>query len=167
MEFTVEHSHDTTTVLVDLLFLIIIEVFRFLDERTDIMLLSPELRHEVRNFKKFVSEYHFLESENIHTMKDLEGYIAKAESDIAELEHRRQLIDNKRRRASPDEKQQYKDERKEITEHITPLRKKFRKAKDIYEKSPRLYELVKLELNLEKQARENTKTKSKDNYERQ
>lgn len=167
MEFTVEYSHNTATVLVDLLFLIIIEVFRFLDERTDIMLLSPELRHELRNFKKFVSEYHFLESENIHTMKGLEGYIAKAESDIAELEHQRQLIDNKRRRASPDKKQRYKDERKEITEHITPLRKRLRKAKDIYEKSPRLYELVKLELDLEKQARENTKTKSKDNYERQ
>ena len=86
---------------------------------------------------------------------------------IAEFEHQRQLIDNKRRRASPDEKQQYKNERKVATEHITPLRKKLRRAKDIYEKSPRLYELVKLELDLEKQARENTKTKSKDNYERQ
>jgi len=159
LEFTIEHSHDTGTVLVDLLFLLIIETFRLLSEVSDVMLLSAELRHEVRNIKQLVSEHHFLEAENIHTMNDLEGYIAKSEKEIAELEHQRQLIDNKRRRATPDEKQKYKDERKAITEHITPIRKKLRRAKDIYEKSPRLFDLVKIELNLEKEARENTKNK--------
>lgn len=163
LAFTIEHSHDTATVMVDLLFLLIIEVFRLLSEVSDVILLSADLRHEVRNVKQFISDHHFLESENIHTMKDLEGYISKTEADIAELEHKRQLADNKRRRASPEEKQQYKDERKAITEHVTLLRKKLRTAKDIYEKSPRLYDLVKTELALEKEAREYPKTKTKEN----
>lgn len=153
--FTIEHSHDTATIFVDLLLLLLIEVFRYLDERTDVLLLSPDLRHEAKNVKKFVSEYYFLKSEDLHTMSDIKEYIAQTESDIAELERRRQLADNKRRRAkTPEEKTQYKKERKQITEHIDPLRKKLRRVKDIYERSPRLYDLVKQESDLERQVRE-------------
>ena len=65
--------------MVDLLFLLIIEVFRLLSEVSAVILLSVDLRHEVRNVKQFISDHHFLESENIHTMKDLEEYISKTE----------------------------------------------------------------------------------------
>ena len=44
-------------------------------------------------------------------------------------------------------------QRKAITERVTPLRKKLRMAEEIYEKSPRLFDLVKEELDYEKKAR--------------
>lgn len=154
LEFTIEHSHAIATIAVDLLFLIVIRVLEMSNE----LLLSAELRHEVRNVKQFISEHHFLEAENIHTMNDLEHFIGKTEKDISKLEHQRQLIDNKKRRAkTPEEVKRYKNERKEVTSRITPLRKKLKRAKEIYEKSPRLFELVKLELNLERQVRDRDK----------
>ena len=42
--FSVEHSYDTATVLVDTLFLILIEIIKIVTQMPDIMLLSPDLR---------------------------------------------------------------------------------------------------------------------------
>ena len=158
LEFTVEHSHDTATVAVDLLFLLLIRVFELLDELSGVILLSAELRCEARNIERFICDYNFLGAENIETLNDLEEFIAVTENDIEELERTRQNIDNKRRRATtPEEIKNYKSERKTLTENITPLRKKLRRAKDIYEKTPRLYDLVKYELSLEREAKNKNK----------
>ena len=58
---------------------------------------------------------------------------------------------------TPEEKQQYKDERKAITEHITPLRKKLKQAVQIYNKSPRLIDLLDKEYQIERKTYERTK----------
>ena len=74
------------------------------------------------------------------------------------MEHNRALTDNKRRRAkTPEEKQQYKDERKTITERIAPLRKKLKQAEQIYNKSPRLIDLLDREYQIERKTYERTK----------
>jgi len=92
-----------------------------------------------------------LRAENIDTLKDLKDYIDSTEKDIAELERKRSLADNKKRRAkTPEETRRYKDERKEVTNQIAPLRKKLKQAKEILDKSPRLYALIKLESDLER-----------------
>ena len=70
------------------------------------------------------------------------------------------ISDIKTRRAkTPEEKQKYKDERKAITEHVTPLRKKLRMAEEIYNKSPRLFDLVKEERNFERKIEERSLSK--------
>ena len=56
-----------------------------------------------------------------------------------------------------EEKQQYKDERKAITEHITPLRKKLKQAVQIYNKSPRLIDLLGREYQIERKTYERTR----------
>ena len=48
------------------------------------------------------------------------------------------------------DRQKYKDERKALTERITPLRKNLKQAEKIYDESPRLFDLVKKEYQLER-----------------
>ena len=124
----------------------------------DFVIADVELRHEVRNVKKYVSEYRFLQAEKLNTMADINAYINKAKAEISTLEQQRSFADNKRRRAkTPEEKQQHKDERKVITERITPLRKKLKQAEQIYNKSPRLIDLLDKEYQIERKTYERTK----------
>ena len=130
--------------------------------------MSPDLRHEARNIEQYVSDYRFLQREDIHTIPQLEQSISAAKEQISALETERSKADNTRRRAhTPEEKQSAKDERKAITEKIRPLREKVKRAKKIMEKSPHLYELLQAELDVERQAGARTRNKNKErNYER-
>ncbi|MCQ2470742.1 MAG: relaxase/mobilization nuclease domain-containing protein [Clostridia bacterium] len=150
LEFAIEHSYDTATVLVDTLFLILITVLQMAE-----YLMSPDLRHEARNTEQYVSDYRFLQQEEIHTIPQLEQRIADTKAD------------NTRRRAhTPEEVQAAKDERKAITEKIRPLREKVKRAEKIMEKSPHLYELLQSELDVERQAGVRARNKNKErNYE--
>ena len=124
----------------------------------DFVIADVELRHEVRNVKKYVSEYRFLQAEKLNTMTDIKNYIDTTKAEINKFERSRALTDNKRRRAkTPEGKQQYKDERKAITERITPLRKKLKQAVQIYNKSPRLIDLLDKEYQIERKTYERTK----------
>lgn len=158
LEFTIEHSYDTVTVLVDTLFLILITVLQMAED-----LLSPDLRHEARNIEQYVSDYRFLQREEIHTIPQLEQRISDTKAEIAALEIERSKTDNARRRAhTPEEVQAAKDERTAITEKIRPLREKVKRAEKIMEKSPHLYELLQAELNTEREANARARNKSKE-----
>ena len=158
LEFTIEHSYDTVTVLVDTLFLILITVLQMAED-----LMSPDLRHEARNIEQYVSDYRFLQREEIHTVKDLSDSINNTRQKIADLELERSKADNTRRRAhSPEKVQAAKDERKAITEKIRPLREKVKRAEKIMEKSPHLYELLQSELDVERQAGARARNKNKE-----
>lgn len=116
--------------------------------RLSLHIADAGLRHEVRNIKEYISEFRFLKDENLDTLADISNFLDKTKSEITELEHKRSLADNKKRRAqTPEEKQAYKDERESITEHITPLRKKLKKAEQMYNKSPRLLDLIEWNIN--------------------
>lgn len=115
------------------------------------------MRHEVRNVKKYVSEYRFLQAEKLNTVTDIKNYVDTTKAEINEFERNRALTDNKRRRAkTPEGKQQYKDERKAITERITPLRQKLKQAGQIYNKSPRLIDLLDREYQIERKTYEHS-----------
>ena len=158
MEFTVEHSYDTVTVLVDTLFLILITVLQMAED-----LMSPDLRHEARNIEQYVSDYRFLQREEIHTIPQLEQSISATKEQISALETERSKADNVRRRAhTPEDVQFAKDERKSITEKIRPLRDKVKRAEKIMEKSPHLYELLQAELNTEREANARARNKNKE-----
>ena len=107
------------------------------------MLISPEMRHAAKDIKQYVSDYNFLTDNQIHTTDDLTATIEETHFKIAELEEKRSKADNKKRRAiTPEDKERYKALRKEITQEITPLRKKLKQAEGILDKSPHLYELL-------------------------
>jgi hypothetical protein len=150
LEFSIEHSKKPDVIFVDTMFLLIILVFQLLKEIADATLLSPEMRHAVKDVKQFVADYHFLTDNQIHTTDDLLQSIEETQMKIAELEDKRSKSDNKKRRASTsEEKEKYKTMRREITEEISPLRRKLKQAEQILEKSPHLYELLQEEHQLE------------------
>lgn len=161
LEFEAEHSYDTATVLVDMLFLIVILVAELLAELADVMLLSPELRFEVKNVQNYISDYEFLRNNDIHTIPQLEQSVESVKTEISSLEADRQKVSNKIRRAkTPEETAELKTRRKEITKQITPLRKKLTQARRILEKSPHLYELLQSEHRLEMTAQKKSKERS-------
>ena len=73
--FSIEHSYDTATVLVDTVFYLVITVIQIVAELADVMLLSPDLRAVEKDLKELVADYHFLEKHNIHTVADLQANI--------------------------------------------------------------------------------------------
>lgn len=150
LEFSIEHSKKPDVIFVNTMFLLIILVFQLLTEISDAMLLSPEMRQAAKDVKQFVADYHFLTDNHIHTTDDLLQSIEETKLKIIELGEKRNKADNKKRRANtPEEKEKYKALRKEITEEITPLRKKLKQGEQILEKSPHLYELLQEEHRLE------------------
>lgn len=158
LEFSVDHSYDTVTVLVDTLFLILITILQMAED-----LMSPDLRHEARNIEQYVSDYRFLQREEIHTIPQLEQSISAAKEQISALERERSKADNTRRRAhTSEEVKAAKDERKAITEKMRPLREKVKRAEKIMEKSPHLYELLQAEFNTEREANARARNKSKE-----
>lgn len=146
LEFSIEHGKRPEVIYVDTMFLLIILVFQLLKEIADAMLISPEMRHAAKDIKQYVADYHFLTDNQIHTTDDLTTIIEETQLKIAELEEKRSKADNKKCRANtPEDKEKYKALRKEITQEITPLRKKLKQAEQILDKSPHLYELLQKE----------------------
>ena len=146
LEFGIEHGKRPEVIYVNTMFLLIILVFQLLKEIADAMLISPEMRHATKDIKQYVADYHFLTDNQIQTTDDLAVTIDETKLKIAELEEKRNKADNKKRRATtPEDKERYKALRKEITQEITPLRKKLKQAEDILDKSPHLYELLQKE----------------------
>jgi hypothetical protein len=154
LEFSVDHSYDTATVLVDALFLIIITVFQMVAELADVMLLSPDLRAAERDLKDLVSDYNFLWEYGIHTVADLQANIVQSQSELSALERERSDISNRiRRPKSEKEQSENKERRKAVSGQMKPVRERLHRAEQILEKSPHLYELLRQEHELEKKAR--------------
>ena len=148
--FSIEHSYDAATVLVDAVFYLVIQIVA---ELADVMLLSPDLRAAEKDLKELVADYHFLQEHGIHTTADLQANIERSKSELSALERERSDINNRiRRPKSPEEQAQNKERRKALSRQMKPVRERLRRAERILEKSPHLYELLKQEHELEKKA---------------
>jgi len=132
------------------LFYMLILLYKLMLESSDLMLFSPELRAEMKDIQDYISDYSFLQSKGIHSMTQLENSITLTEKTIRDLEAERQKISNQiRRPKSPEELAENKERRKAVSRELEPLRKQLKHAKQIREKSPHLYELLKLEHDME------------------
>ena len=162
LAFSVEHTYDPATLIVDTLFLLVLVLIRLMAESTDI-LLSPDLRHEARNVKQHLADYHFLQAEQIHTLPELEERINATKEEISELEVLRTKADNRRRHHKGDTiGEQAREERAEITKKLKPLRKMLKQQERILEKTPDLYRLLQGELSLERDKQHKMKIRQQD-----
>ncbi len=153
LDFTVTHAKSPEKVFIAAVFYIILSLFDLAFNMADYFIQSHELRYEMKDFKQYLSDYHFMQNNKIETLEDLHNDIESTKAEIARLEKQRGDIDNKRRRATtPGDIQFYKDKRKELTQKITPLRKRLKQAEKIWDKSPHLLDLVKDEQSLEQKA---------------
>lgn len=152
--FAIDHSYDAATVLVDTIFYLVITVIQIVAELADVMLLSPDLRAAEKDLKEFIADYRFLQEHDIHTVADLQANIDDSKAQLSDLECERKDLSNRiRRPKSPEDENQNKDCRKEISKQMKPVRERLRRAEKILKKSPHLYELLKQEHELEKKAR--------------
>ena len=149
--YQIEHSHDVAEIYIDLLFLIIIEALRAVKEIKNAVIMSVELRHQVKDLQQLIYDHNFLREADIHTLPQLDRYIENTKTQIQELERERSLLRNKiRRETDPEVLADNRTQRSEITnKHIEPLRKNLKRAQKIKEKSPHLYDLLKDELQRE------------------
>ena len=149
--YQIEHSHDVAEIYIDLLFLIIIEALRAVKEVKNAVIMSVELRHQVKDLTTLIEDHSFLQTTGLRTIPQLDKYIEDTQTKITELERERCLLRNKiRRETDPEVLADNKAARSEITKkHIEPLRKNLDRAKRIRDKSPHLYDLVRQEFEME------------------
>ena len=141
---------DTIT----LLFELFIEILKLCTgsniQEADNRPFSPMMRAEVQKLDKYIKEYKLLCDNHIESPKELLSFQETLSSRISEFEQERYAIRLKLRRAkTPDEDAALKEQAKEITKKITPLRKELKVAQRIEEHIPRIKELLDAERNIE------------------
>ena len=149
--YQIEHSHDVAEIYIDLLFLIIIEALRAVKEVKNALIMSVELRHQVKDLTTLIEDHRFLQTNGLRTLPQLDRYIEDTQTQIQALEHERGLLRNKVRRETDSAVlADNRAARSEITnQHIEPLRKNLKRAQKIREKSPHLHSLLEQELTME------------------
>lgn len=155
---------------VQLLFELFIEILKFCTgsniQEADNRPLSPMMRAEVQKLDKYIEEYKLLCDNHIESPKELLLFQENLSARISELEQERYAIRLKIRRAkTPEEDAALKEQAKELTKQITPLRKKRDIAKRIEEHIPKIHELLEQERNIEMK-RNNLIKKKERGYER-
>ena len=128
--------------------------------------LSPLMRAEVQKLDKYIEEYKLLCDNHIESPKELLSFQENLSSRISELEQERYALRLKLRRVkTPEEDAALKEQAKEFTARITPLRKELKVALRIEEHIPKIHELLEQERNIEMK-RNNLIKKKERGYER-
>ena len=128
--------------------------------------LSPIMRAEVQKLDKYIEEYKLLCDNHIESPKELLSFQENLSARISELEQERYGLRLKLRRVkTPEEDAALKEQAKEITARITPLRKELKVALRIEEHIPKIHELLEQERNIEMK-RNNLIKKKERGYER-
>ena len=171
LEFSINHSHDTATVLVDTVFFIILQLLKL---TRDIeawgeggQAHSPLLREALTFERQLKKEYSFLKKNNIKTVGELTTFCREKESEIAALEAERSKIRNSNRRPkTPQERQEKLKAAREITKKLNPLREQLKIADSALERFPKVWDLLKTEHDIEINALTKTKEKGLKNKEK-
>ena len=108
------------------------------------------MRAEVRKLDSYMEEYRLLCDHHIESPKELLSFQENLSARISELEEERYAQRQKIRRVkTPEEDTVLKEQCKEITKKITPLRKERKVALRIEEHIPRIKEFLEQERNTE------------------
>ena len=145
-----EHTPDLITSLFELIITIAKNCTGSNIKKADYRPLSPELRAEIINLDRTLEEYHFLCDQFINCAGDFVECKAEIVGKIESFEAERQHIRNQIRRAkTPEEDYSLKEQCREITKKLTPLRKQLKICERIENKVPRLRALIEQEKQLE------------------
>ncbi len=139
---------------VQLLFEVFIELVKICTgsniQEADNRPLSPMMRAEVQKLDKYIEEYKLLCDNHIESPKELLSFQENLSARISELEQERYVLRLKLRRVkTPEEDVALKEQAKEITKQISPLRKELKVAQRIEEHIPRIKERLDAERNIE------------------
>ena len=112
--------------------------------------VSPMMRAEMRKLDRYIEEHNLLCDNNLNSPKKLLDFQENLSFRISELEQERYALRLKLRRVkTPEEDAALKEQCKEITKKITPLRKEYKIAMRIEEHIPKIKALLDAERNIE------------------
>ena len=113
--------------------------------------LSPAMRTEVQKLDEYLADYKLLCDNKIETAEQLISFRDDLTAKITELEGERSVIRNKIRRAkTPEDDVALKEQAKELTKQISPLRKQRQSSMRILERSiPTIEGLLEKERQIE------------------
>ena len=171
LQFSISHSHDTATVLVDTAFVILLYLIKL---TTDIEAWQeggqahlPIVRESLIFEQQLKKEYFFMRDNNLHTVGDITNYCLNKEKEIAALVAERSSIRNSNRHPkSNEERQQKLKAARDITERIKPLRKQLKLADSVLQRFPKVWSLLKTEHDIEENINNKIKMKGYE-YEKQ
>ena len=124
--------------------------------------VSPMMRAEMRKLDRYIEEYNLLCDNNLDSPKKLLNFQENLSSRISELEQERYALRLKLRRVkTPAADAALKEQAKEITARITPLRKELKVALRIEEHIPKIHELLEQERNIEMKRNDLNKNKER------
>ena len=165
--YEMNHTKDTVTILVDAIFAILIALIELASHYTKEVILSAELRHELKNYAQFCSDHRFLKENKLHTFDDLDRDIVQAEAEITALETKRGKVRNQiRHETDPTVLAENKEQRSAITKEITGLRNRVKRVKRIRKDAPRLLNLLRTELQCEYERKHPIKEQQKQRTHR-
>ena len=145
-----EHTPDLITSLFELIITIAKICTGSNIKKADYRPLSPDLRAEIINLDRTLEEYHFLCDQFINSAEDFVECKAEIVGKIESYEAERQQLRNQIRRAkTPEEDNSLKEQCREITKKLTPLRRQLKICERIENKVPRLRALIEQEKQLE------------------
>ena len=126
--YEANHTRDTATILADAIFAIILALIELATHYTREVILSAELRHELKNVVQFHADYRFLKDNGLHSVVDLDRDIRETEESISALTVQRSKLRNRvRHETDPVALADNKTERAAITGQITPLRQRLKR----------------------------------------
>ncbi|MBR2590725.1 MAG: relaxase/mobilization nuclease domain-containing protein [Clostridia bacterium] len=112
--------------------------------------VSPAMRAELAKLDQTLVQYKFLRDNKIETVTDFTAFWEQVHAQIEAYETERQKLRNQIRRAkTPERELELKEQCKEISKQLAPLRKQEKLLAGIAKKVPRLRELLKEEFDLE------------------
>lgn len=144
---------DLVTIIFEL-FIQIIKICTGNNVEEEKRLYSPSFRAEWKYLDSIMDDYRFLINKQIQTMPELSEYKTVVTKQIENYETERQKLRNRIRRASPEDSTVLKEQCKEITQKLKPLRDDVKRCDRIKERYERIHALMKEELELETGARE-------------
>ncbi len=160
--YEMNHTKDTVTILVDAIFAILIALIELASHYAKEVILSADLRHELKNYAQFCSDQRFLKENKLHTPDDLGRDIVQAEAEITALETKRGKVRNQiRHETDPTVLSENREQRAAITAEITTLRNRVKRVKRIRKNAPRLLGLLKMELQREYERKHPVKEQQK------
>ena len=128
---------------------------------------SPYLKEDLRRCDEISRQTDYLAENNIDTMEDLKKDRSEIQGKMDDLIAKRTKLQNKIRRASPEQKEILRGEKKELTTEITTLRKKLKLNEGIEKRSVGMRDNLERLMNNEVRAQEQTKNRQrKESMER-
>ena len=148
---------------IDVLFLLLFNLLGLLPKRENYQPLSPEMKQEVRKMERYSNEIRLIVTAKIKTTEDVKSYISQTEKDIENVTNLRQKYRNKLRNCTDENLiNEYKEKRNEWTTILNKYRKNLKIANYILEDTPKVKEVIKIEMQMKNGQENIEKTRKKD-----